>query len=127
MPKPPAAPPADFDRVFVRLRAILKRHARGRVVAADAPDNYLLNTRRLGPNKKPLMFGAVQRQKNYVSYHLFPVYMRPAFLATLSPELRRRMQGKACFNFKREDPALFTELAQLTAACADWLAAEDPA
>lgn len=31
-----------------------------------------------------------------------------------SPELKRRMQGKACFNFKAVDPALFKELAALT-------------
>ena len=124
---PASTPPVEFEHAFTRLKAILKKHARRLVVAADAPGNYLLNTQTLGPNKKPLMFGAVQLKKNYVSYHLFPVYMRPEFLATLSPELRRRMQGKACFNFKREDKMLFAELAQLTAACADWFAAEHSA
>ena len=34
---------------------------------------------------------------------------------TSRPELRRRMQGKACFNFTRVDEALFAELATLTA------------
>jgi hypothetical protein len=34
-------------------------------------------------------------------------------LETISPALRRRMQGKACFNFKTMDPAVFAELAAL--------------
>ncbi len=33
-----------------------------------------LNTSELGPNKKPLFFGAVQIKKSYVRYHLFPLY-----------------------------------------------------
>ena len=35
-------------------------------------------------------------------------------LDDLSPSLRKRMQGKSCFNFKAPDKALFAELADLT-------------
>jgi hypothetical protein len=46
------------------------------------------------------------------------VYMDPKLLAAMSPELKRRMQGKACFNFARPlEPAIRDELAALTAAC----------
>lgn len=34
-----------------------------------------------------------------------------------SPALRKRMQGKSCFNFTRVDDALFFELVDLTARC----------
>jgi len=34
----------------------------------------------------------------------------------MSPELKRRMQGKSCFNFKEIDEKLFKELARLTKA-----------
>ena len=53
--------------------------------------------------------------KSYVSYYLMPVYGMPELLDGVSPELKRRMQGKACFNFTRIDEALFSELATLTA------------
>jgi hypothetical protein len=33
----------------------------------------------------------------------------------MSPGLRRRMQGKSCFNFSRVEETLFAELADLTA------------
>jgi hypothetical protein len=67
-------------------------------------------------NEKPLWFGAVQVKKNYVSYHLMPVYLNPALLETVSPGLLKRMQGKSCFNFTSSDAQLFRELAELTEA-----------
>jgi hypothetical protein len=63
---------------------------------------------------KPLFAAAVQIKKSYVSYHLMPVYVNPALADGLSPALRKRMQGKACFNFTRIDPAEARELSALT-------------
>jgi hypothetical protein len=40
--------------------------------------------------------------------------MYPDLLKDISPELKKRMQGKSCFNFKKVEPALFAELAELT-------------
>ena len=34
----------------------------------------------------------------------------------LSPDLKKKMQGKSCFNFTGADPKLFRELAKVTAA-----------
>ena len=65
-----------------------------------------------------MYFGGVTVGKAYIGYHLMPVYGRPALLAGISPELRKRMQGKSCFNFKKPDPVLFEELAELTRTCA---------
>jgi hypothetical protein len=60
------------------------------------------------------MFGAVRVQKNYVSYYLMSVYGQTGLLDGMSPELKKRMQGKACFNFKSTDRELFKELAAIT-------------
>jgi len=43
-----------------------------------------------------------------------PVYINPKFLKGISPDLKKRMQGKSCFNFKIVDESLFKELAILT-------------
>ncbi|MDO8484805.1 MAG: hypothetical protein Q7S35_07655 [Candidatus Limnocylindrales bacterium] len=51
-----------------------------------------------------------------MSYYLMSVYGCPDLLETMSPELRRRMQGKACFNFTSVDESLFAELARITEA-----------
>ena len=109
----------DFAGVFARLRSILAPYAPQMEAATDAPGAYYLNTGALGPNKKPLPFAGVEVKKNYVSYHLFPVYMYPDLLDGMSDGLRKRMQGKSCFNFKAinaGDEALLAELEQLTGA-----------
>ena len=47
---------------------------------------------------------------------LMSVYASPDLLRDISPELRKRMPGKSCFNFKEIGEKLFKELAQLTRA-----------
>lgn len=61
-----------------------------------------------------MFFGAVIMGKAYVSYHLMPLYVQPALMKQISPELKRHMQGKSCFNFHSPDKNLFTELSVLT-------------
>ncbi|XXT21651.1 hypothetical protein WME94_08825 [Sorangium sp. So ce429] len=102
---------------FEALRSILQRHARDLVVVHDTPDNYYLDTRTKGPNGKPLFFGATRAGRAYTSFYLMPVYTNPELLGGISPELRKRMQGKSCFNFKTNEPALFAELEALTGRC----------
>lgn len=85
-------------------------------VPTDTEQMYMLNTGHFLKKKYPLMFAAVRLGKNYVSYHLMSLYMLPEEGLTLSPELKKRKQGKACFNFKEVDEKLFKELAKLTKA-----------
>jgi hypothetical protein len=42
-----------------------------------------------------------------------PVYMHPDLLKGISPELKKHMQGKSCFNFKTVEKSLFDELKTL--------------
>ena len=48
-----------------------------------------------------------------------PVYANPELLDGMSLELKKRMQGKSCFNFKKAEPELFEELGALTGRCFD--------
>ena len=43
-----------------------------------------------------------------------PVYMYPDLLDNISSDLKKHMQGKSCFNFKKVEPELLNELAGLT-------------
>ncbi|OFE14907.1 hypothetical protein BA895_22895 [Humibacillus sp. DSM 29435] len=103
-----------MDKVFDRLRAILDPYLDALVVTVDGPGNFYLNTADVASNGRPRAFGGVQTKKNYVSYHLMPVYENPDLLRDISPKLRARMQGKSCFNFKTVDEDLFAQLADLT-------------
>lgn len=105
----------NFPAIFERLKTILQALTPPLVVQTDTPDNYYLDAPQSASYPKGLFFGAVQIRKNYVSYHLMPVYTCTDMLEGISEQLRKRMQGKACFNFTTPDETLFTELAQLTA------------
>jgi len=43
-----------------------------------------------------------------------PVYAFPDLLKGISPALKKRMQGKSCFNFTEIDDEMLAELAALT-------------
>jgi hypothetical protein len=100
--------------VFEQLKTILKPYAQTFTVKTDTANTYYLDGPYSEKWKKVLFFGSVQIKKNYVSFYLMPVYMYPELLKDASPELKKRMQGKSCFNFKRVEPALFEELTALT-------------
>ena len=104
----------DFSIVFEQLRNILKPYAKNLTVKHDTPDTYYLDGPYSEKWKKVIFFGATQVKKNYVSFYLMPVYMYPELLKQISPELKKHMQGKSCFNFRKMEPDLFDELKDLT-------------
>lgn len=122
MPKSPARTPPtrataeESEAVFAALRKVLAACAKGLKPTADGPKAYSLNSPYSAKWKKELFFGGVEVKKNYVSFHLFPVYMYPDLLDGISDDLRARMQGKSCFAFRAPDAELFRELAALTEA-----------
>ena len=104
----------DFEEVHHRLREIILRNRGDLAVTKDGPGGMALEVP--GLEGKPWGYVAGTRLgKSYVSYYLMPVYATPGLKDTLSPELRKRMQGKACFNFRTVDERLFAELEDLTA------------
>jgi hypothetical protein len=106
----------DKEAIFQSLKPLLKQYEPSLKVIHDLEDQYYLNTQPYADDQEQY-FGSVQIRKNYVAYHLMPVYINPALLNDISEDLRKRMQGKSCFNFKKEDKILFQELATLTHKC----------
>ncbi len=104
-----------FAETFAALRAILEPHAKRMTVTVDEPGHYQIAsptmTDRVG---RPLFCASVQINKNYVSYHLMPMYGNKVLHDSLSPSLTKRMQGKSCFNFTTVQPAQLKELAVVT-------------
>ncbi len=103
----------NSDIVFQRLKDILLPFASGLTVAIDQQGQYSLDAPPSARRKEPLFFGSVAVKKNYVSFYVMPVYVFPDLLDELSPGLKKRMQGKSCFNFTVVDETLFAELAGL--------------
>lgn len=112
---------AGFDGAFEALRAVLKPFEDSLSVLADRDSEYTLVTKsapKAPPHKgKPLWFGSVRKGKAYVSFHLMPLYSSEELAARVSPDLKQRMQGKQCFNFKAAPEAgLLDELRGLAGA-----------
>ncbi|WMS44758.1 hypothetical protein RDV64_10405 [Acuticoccus sp. MNP-M23] len=115
----------DLTAVFQALRPLYSAHAARCVVTADEPGRYYLSVHKVREKDGYRMsVGGVEIKKAYVSAHLMPVYVHPEMLGGLSPALRKRMQGKSCFNFRTPDPGLFEELGQLVDAGIDRFAAD---
>lgn len=117
--------PSELESIFLKLRTILQTHAEGLLVTADAPGRYCLEGN-VGPATLRAWGGKIRRpqipvawveiQKSGVSYHLMGIYENKALQRTLSKQLKTRMTGKSCFNFKTaDDVSLATELEHVTA------------
>ena len=109
----------DSSKIFNTLKSFLVHYENNLFVFHNTDKNYYLNTITSEENKKPEFFGAVQIKKSYVAYHLMPIYYYPELLDSISEELKNKMQGKSCFNFKDIDDSLFKELNTLTISCFD--------
>ena len=104
----------DLDGVHDRLRAILSPFRDDLSVTRDGPGGLVIEVP--GLEGKPWGYVAGTRLgKRYVSFYLMPVYASADLAASISPDLRKRMQGKSCFNFTTVDEILFGELADLAA------------
>lgn len=115
----------EFQRIFDRIRAMFEKHADRCVPQSDEPGRYLLGTHEVrAKDGYRTMFGGVEIKKSYVSAHLMPVYAHPEMIDHVSAPLRKRMQGKSCFNFKRFDEALLLELERLVEAGAKRFSAD---
>ena len=106
----------NFAAVFASLRKLLVPFLGEIQVQTDKPGNYHTEIPTILHRGKPLYFAGLRTGKNYVSFHLLPLYFCPELLKGMSPALKKRMQGKACFNFTAVDEPCFAELSRLTSA-----------
>ena len=78
-----------FEEVFARLKNLMQPLKARLEVKTDEPGHYYLNTHSVREDGYVYAFGSVQIKKNYVSYHLMPVYARPELLQGVSDELKK--------------------------------------
>ncbi len=113
---PAVAKPKEADALvetFKALKKIYKPFASKMNVVHDNDSQYYLESKSPMYKGRPMCFGAVRMGKGKVSFHMMALYCFPEMKKAISPELKKRMQGRQCFNFAKPDTALFTELAKL--------------
>ncbi len=102
-----------MKNTFEHLKTLLSPYEKELTIVHNKEDNYYLHTPPTPKKKKGEFFGAVQIKKNYVAFHLMPIYCNPELLQDVSEDLKKKMQGKSCFNFKEIDEDKFEELKNL--------------
>jgi hypothetical protein len=104
----------EFRHLFERFKSMLAPYAKKMYVSADSPQWFGVDMAPEAERDPSTWFGATRVGKRYVSYYLMPVYVKPSLLDDVSPALKKRMQGKSCFNFAKVDEPLLAELEGLT-------------
>ena len=115
----------EFPVLFERFKAMLQPYLGRLYVSGDGPTQYSVDTAPDETRSPATWFAATRIGKRYVSYYLMPIYADPSLGDDLSPALRKRRQGKSCFNLTTVDERLLEELAALTARGYD-VTAGDP-
>jgi hypothetical protein len=105
---------SEFKAVARELKAIFKPYVKKLIVVSESETDIYLDTKVVMKNKHRIFFGGVRTGKAYVSFHLMALYCFPELTKAMSPELKKRMQGKSCLNFTTVDKNLFGELKTLT-------------
>ena len=106
----------SFAAAFFQLKRIFAPYTKSLNVNADTRTRFYLETKSASYKEQPLFFGAVISGRANVSFHLMPLYWDESLTKKLSADLKKKMQGKSCFNFTVPDPKLFRELTKVTAA-----------
>ena len=104
----------EFGLLFERFKTMLAPYAARMHVTGAGTAMYGVDMAPEGERDPSTWFAGTRLGKRYVSYYLMPIYVQPSLLDDISPELRRRMQGKSCFNFTKVDEPLLAELEALT-------------
>ncbi len=103
----------DFPGTFRVLKGLLVPYAPRLHASQDTDSFYMLDGEYAAAFKRTMFFGGVQIRRAHVSFHLMPVYTNPELLSSVSDALKKRMQGKSCFNFVRPERELLVELSGL--------------
>ena len=104
----------EFGLLFERFKTMLAPYAARMHVTGAGTAMYGIDMAPEGERDASTWFAGTRLGKRYVSYYLMPIYVQPSLLDDISPELRRRMQGKSCFNLTKVDEPLLAELEALT-------------
>jgi hypothetical protein len=119
---------AEAENIVAALRPVFSNVAGKLAIKADTDTLYALVSQSPSPFPQhkghPLDFGSIQVGKAYVSLHLMPLYMSPTVGKAVTPALKKRMQGKSCFNFaKVPEPEILANLQRLAElGLAEWTA-----
>lgn len=112
----------QLDKIFFEIKNILEKNsetffAKDQYIGSQAkqqkPAYHLYGSKDVslfGKKPQPTYIAGVIQQKNYVSFYFSPIYSHPDLFSNISPDLRKVLKGKSCFNIKKTNPQLLKEI-----------------
>src|SRR6478672_2211613 len=106
--------PDTLQEIQNKLRAILSKYCPPLTAKVDTPRRYeLYSIKDLvidGRKRSEVYFAGAIIQKSFVGFYFMPMYSNPEFVEELTPDLKKCIKGKACFNLRKADPELFKQI-----------------
>lgn len=111
----------NLDEIFKKIKNVLENNSEDLFTT----DRYIGSQAKQKPgfhlygNKEVSLFGkkpqqtyiaGVIQQKNYISFYFSPIYSHPDEFFEISPNLRKTLKGKSCFNINKIPPQFLKDL-----------------
>jgi hypothetical protein len=115
----------NLEEIFAKIKKILEKNSgnflqKDQYIGSQAkqqkPGYHLYGSKEVslfGKKPQPTYIGGVIQQKNYVSFYLSAIYSHPDLLKDISPDLKRVLKGKSCFNISKATPQLLEEVDEI--------------
>ena len=116
---------ADLEKIFQEIKEILMKNSQDFLQTKEylnskakitKPGFHLYGTEEksyFGRKPQQMYIAGVIQQKNYVSFYFTPIYSHADEFKDISPELRKFLKGKSCFNITKTTPLLLEEIEQV--------------
>jgi hypothetical protein len=116
---------ADLEKIFQEIKEILQKNSQGFMetekyldsqAKTDKPGYHLYGKEEksyYGKKPQQMYMAGVIQQKNYVSFYFTPIYSHADEFKDISPDLRKFLKGKSCFNITKTTQPLLEELEDL--------------
>ncbi|MFW9826681.1 MAG: hypothetical protein ACFFEY_03565 [Candidatus Thorarchaeota archaeon] len=115
----------DLEDVFLKIKSILVKYSssflsKDKYIGSQAiekkPAYHLYGSKKVslfGKKSQPTYIAGVIQQKNYVSFYLSAIYSHPELFKNISPELKKFLKGKSCFNINKLTPPILQEVEEI--------------
>ena len=114
-----------LEEIFSEIKKILKEQSKDYIEADKyigskakmvKPEYHLYGAEEvsiLGKKPENTYIAGVIQQKNYVSFYFSPIYSHPDSFEDISPDLKRYLKGKSCFNITKGTAQIYKEIDKL--------------
>ncbi len=106
----------ERNAIFSKLKSSLRKQCPPMVCSKDTRDTYEIignvevpygSSKKLVPG---MYFASIVARKDMVSFYFLPMYYAQKEYDDIAPALLKRLKGKTCFNFRKEEQVVEKEL-----------------